>query len=1059
MKWIATVSLGLFCLLPQALSAQATGQITGTVTSATGAPLAGVVVAVANTTSRGTSGADGRFTITAVPAGARTLRASAPGYGEITRQVTVVAGQTTTVDLQLTAQVVQLEGVVATGYATQRRQDVTGAVVTVAPQNIQGLPVSGATQALAAQVPGVNVITSTGAPGSGAQIQIRGTTAVGAGSTPLYVVDGFPITGNDAGGQIGFTNRNPLNDIPPQDIESITVLKDASAAAIYGSRASNGVVIITTKQGRASGSPQVQITAYTGAQRADYSTFPQLANANEFAQFMVRRGRQRAANGQSLDIDTVQFVNQLKGMNGPGTDWIRAVTESAPISEVNASISGGSERFRGYLSGGYFNQQGIVLNTGYQRASFRANMEADLNSRLTLGFSLAPTYSFRNLAAEGGTNRTGGFGQSMVVWPVDYPTAGDTVNHLVRGATTVGVGTANPVEILRNGKNDQSTLRMLGTTFLNIDLFEGLQFRTSLNADWQDYNQSVFNPSTIWNRSGPTIPSGNATDAGYLSWLNENTLTLDRVMGVNRLQAVGGFTAQRETSRSLTTTGTNFPDDAIETLNAANNLTVGNVNDQQWSLASFLGRVNYSLLDRYILTGTIRTDGSSRFGQNRRWGTFPSAAVAWNVSQEPFLVNANAVQDLKLRASIGYTGNNQIGNYPALGIVNRNDYLFGAGTQVAGRALTTLQNPDLAWERTREINLGLDASFFDRRAAVTVDAYRRKTSNLLLSLDLPTASGFGSVVANQGAIQSQGIELALNTSNIDTRTFRWTSNLNFSVNRNEALDLGASDTLYTGASMEGHNTHISVVGQPLAQFIGYKIIGVYTPEDIANGCIPNAPTPGCVAVFAGAQPTDPKFADIDGDGVITPTKDFAVIGNPYPDFNWGMTNTLSYGPVDLRFTLDGAVGGQRLNRNLASVENIDGIFNVTKAYVNEMWISPDSIGDGLTPSAGLSSGEGRRRFRDVSDRWVEDAGYVWLRNINLTYQLPQSLLFNSRSGSIYISIQNPKIWSGFNGNPQTQSGQLLSAAGSPNTPNLTPGVDNFTYPIARTFTIGINLGL
>ena len=1059
MKWIATVWLGLICLVPQALSAQSTGQISVVVTDANGAPLGGVVVAVANTNRGGTTGSDGRVTISDVPTGTHALRATAPGYGEISRQVTVAGGQTAAVNIQLSAQVVQLEGVVATGYATQRKQDVTGSVATVSAQNIQALPVSGVTQALAAQVPGVSVITSTGAPGSGAQIQIRGTTAVGAGSTPLYVVDGFPITGDDASGQISFTNRNPLNDIPPQDIESITVLKDASAAAIYGSRASNGVVIITTRKGRASGSPQVQVTAYTGFQKADYSTFPQLANANEFATFMLRRGRQRVSNGQSLDIDTIQFVNQLKGINGPGTDWIRAVTETAPMREVNASISGGTDRVRAYFSGGYFNQQGIVLNTGYQRASFRANLEANLNSRLTLGFSLAPTYSFRNLSVEGGTNRTGGFGQAMVVWPVDYSTEGDSVNHLVRGATTVGVGTANPVEILRNSINNQKSLRALGTTYLNLALPAGLQLRTSLNADWQNSDQNTFNPSTIWNRSGPTVPSGSFRNSGYLSWLNENTLTLDRAAGRNRLQAVGGFTLQEETSTGLTTSGTNFPDNDIQTLNGANNVTAGGVREEQWSLASLLGRVNYTLLDRYVFTGTIRTDGSSRFGENRRWGTFPSAAVAWNLSQEPFLAGSSAVQDLKLRASIGYTGNNQIGNYPALGIVNRNDYLFGSGTQVAGRVLTTLQNPDLAWERTREINLGMDASFFDRRIAMTLDAYRRKTSNLLLSLELPTASGFGSVVANQGAIQNQGFEIGLNTSNVDRGNFRWTSNLNLSVNRNKALDLGASDTLFTGTSMEGHNTHISVVGNELAQFFGYKIIGVYTAADIANACVPAAPQPGCVAIFAGAQPTDPKFADIDGDGVITPTKDFAVIGNPFPDYTWGMTHTLSYGPVDLRFTLDGSVGGQRLDRNLASIENVDGIFNISKAYVRDMWISSDSVGNGLTPSAGLSSGEGRRRFRDVSDRWVEDAGFVWLRNVNLRYQLPSKLLFNSRSGSIYISIQNPKIWSAFNGNPQTQSGQLLSAAGSPSTPNLTPGVDDFTYPIARTFTLGIDLSM
>jgi TonB-linked SusC/RagA family outer membrane protein len=1059
MRWISVLVLALL-LVPQTIHAQATGTVSGVVTGTGGRPLAGANVSVAGTTRGSQTSADGRFSITGVPAGSRTVRASFAGYTEATRTVTVAAGQTATMNVTLTAQAVQLEGVVATGYATQRRQDVTGAVVGVAKENIASLPVAGATQALAAQIPGVSVITSTGAPGAGAQVQIRGTTAVGAGSTPLYVVDGFPITSNDASGQIGFTNRNPLNDIPPQDIESITVLKDASAAAIYGSRASNGVVIITTKKGRASSTPQVTITAYTGTQRVDPSTFPQLANADEFATFMLRRARQRVSIGQSSDIDTVQFIRQLQGLNGPGTDWLTAVTRHAPMSEVNTSISGGTERVRAYFSGGFLDQEGVVLNSGYKRGSVRANLDATLNNKLSIGFNLAPTYSVRHLSTAGGTNRTGGFGQALVVWPIDYARdpATDTINHLVRGATTVGVGTANPLEILRNTQNNQRTMRMLGVTYLNYEILSGLAFRTTLNADWQTNSTDAFSPSSIWNSSGPTIPSGNTNTSGYLSWLNENTLTLDRTFNdVHRIQAIGGFTAQAEATRSLQTNGSNFPDNDITTLNAANTIAVSNVGYEQWSLASALGRVNYTLLDRYVLTGTLRTDGSSRFGQNRRWGTFPSGAVAWNVSREPFMEGVGFMQDLKLRASMGYTGNNQIGNYPSLGNVGRNDYVFGTGaTQIAGRTLNSLQNPNLGWERTREVNLGLDASFLDRRAALTLDAYRRKTTNLLLSLELPQASGFSSVTANQGAVQNSGFEAGLNTTNVDTRRFRWTSNMNFSVNRNKALDLGASDTLLTGASMEGGSlTHISVVGQPLAQFFGYKTVGIYTAADIANACVPGALKAGCVPIFAGAQPTDIRYADINGDGQITQLVDFTKIGNPYPDFTWGMTHTLTYGPVDLRFTLDGAVGGQRLSRTLASVENIDGIFNVTKNYVQNMYVNADSVGDGKTPSAGISSGQGRRLFRDVNDRWVEDASYVWMRNINLRYQLPSQVMFNARSGSVYLSVQNPKIWSSFHGNPQTNSGQVLGGS----SPNLTPGVDEFSYPVARTFTLGFDLGL
>jgi hypothetical protein len=348
------------------------------------------------------------------------------------------------------------------------------------------------------------------------------------------------------------------------------------------------------------------------------------------------------------------------------------------------------------------------------------------------------------------------------------------------------------------------------------------------------------------------------------------------------------------------------------------------------------------------------------------------------------------------------------------------------------------------------VNVGLDASFAGGRIDLVADAYQRETDDLLLSLELPVASGFGSVVANQGSIQNRGFEFGINTRNIDTDRFSWSSNFNLSVNRNKALDLGASDTLRTGTSMEGANTHLTVVGGPVGLFYGYRIEGVYSAADIANPA---------VAKFAGAVESDPKFKDVNGDGIIRQTEDFEVIGTPYPDFTWGFTNTARYGPVDFRITIDGAVGGQRLNRNLATVENIDGPFNVTKAYVRQMWISPDSIGDGMTPGAGGSSTTGRRMFRDVSDRWVEDAGYVWIRNIALGWDLPERFTFNARRARLNVSLQNPWIFSSFNGNPQTESNQLLSAGGSPNSPNLTPGVDNFSYPISRVFTIGIDLGL
>ena len=1034
----------MLMLSPGLAEAQATGRISGRVTAVDGSPLAGASISANGVGAL--SAADGTYTIQSISAGTHTLSVGLIGYGTQTRSVTVQAGETATADFQLAQSAVELEGVVAVGYGTTRSQDVTGAVASVRADAIDDLPVPGATQALAAQIPGVNVITSTGAPGAGAQIRVRGVSAVGAGGSPLYVVDGFPISPSTAQDQNGFLMRNPLNDIPVSDIESITVLKDASAAAIYGSRAANGVVIITTKRGSTEG-VQVDLSAYTGIQQADFDRFPDLANAREFATFMNRRWRQLNPGAPLSDMPAEW---QNPNSYGEGTNWFREVMRTAPTQEVTASISGGTGAIRSYFSGGFYNQQGILLNSGFQRFNLRANLEASLSDRLTVGLNLAPSYTTRTLAEEGGNARGGGFGSTQHVWPTDspYDEDGNLVPQVwgwVSGRTQ-----ANPIIVLNERQNEQKRLRALGSAFLSYDLFDGVTFRTSANVDWADTDTETFNPSTIWSASGPSIPSGGFNTGTYLSILNENTLTVDRELREgHRINVVGGFTAQQERSTGANFNGQRFPDDDIRTLNAAETITGSNIQETQWSMASVLGRVNYSLFDRYILTGTIRADGSSRFGVDNRWGTFPSAALAWVVSQESFLREVNWLDEAKLRFSLGYTGNNQIGDYPSLGVVNRNDYVFN-GSVAPGRVLSTLQNPDLGWERSREINVGLDAALFGNRVGLVADLYQRRTEDLLLSLELPVASGFGSVVANQGAIQNRGVEVGLNTVNIDSERFSWQSNFNIAVNRNKALDLGGADTLRTGASMEGANTHLTVVGGPVGLFYGYRILGVYTAEEIAD---PN------VAKFAGAVESDPKFKDVNGDGIIRQTEDFEVIGTPYPDFTWGFTNTARYGPVDLRVTIDGAVGGQRLNRNLATIENIDGPFNVTRKYVENMWISPDSVGDGFTPGAGGSSTTGRRMFRDVSDRWVEDADYIWVRNVTLGWSLPQRLSFNARRARLTVSMQNPLIFSGFRGNPQTESNQLLSAAGSPNSPNLTPGVDNFSYPLPRVFTVGIDLGL
>lgn len=465
-------------------------------------------------------------------------------------------------------------------------------------------------------------------------------------------------------------------------------------------------------------------------------------------------------------------------------------------------------------------------------------------------------------------------------------------------------------------------------------------------------------------------------------------------------------------------------------------------------MASFYGRLNFNLLERYVVTATARTDGSSRFGSENRWGTFPSIALAWHLSNEPFMAGVGWVSNVSLRGSLGYTGNNQIGNYPSFGNVQTADAIVG-GQTVSGRVISTLGNPELGWERSREMNLGLDASFLDGRVSATLETYRRRTENLLLSLELPTATGFGSVTANHGSIRNEGVELTVNTQNVSTASFGWTTNANLYLNRNKTLELPGNDTLQAGRS-EGGSTHLTVVGQPIGLFWGFRIIGVYSQADIDNACKEGVARAGCVAVFPGAVAGDMRMTDVNGDGVIRQHEDYEVLGSPWPDFSWGLTNNLNWGPVSFRAIIDGQVGGQRWDRLHYTYENIDGPFNVTKRYVENMYISPDSVGNGMTPAAGSSSAAGRRHFRTINSTTIHDADFVWIRNLNLGYSLPERWT-RMRSAQVYFSADNAYIFTSYFGNPlaERQGGQR----------NLEPGVDAFSYPIPRIWTLGVNLQL
>ena len=1051
------LSLSIFFLATLLVqeSVYAQGTIAGVVTDATtGTPLPGATVSIVGTQIGSTSDFDGRYEITDVPAGTYFLRARFVGFVPLDRQDLVVSdGETTQADFGLLESAIDLGEISVVGYGTVRSEDVTGSLGVIDTENIEAMPLVSVDQALQGQIAGVTVQTANGAPGAGPVIQVRGTGNVGAGGQPLYVVDGFalpqPNQFPDAGGNpstnISLT-RNPLTDIPPEDIESITVLKDASATAIYGSRASNGVVIITTKGGR-SGPLQFNVSASTGINTPMDRMQIDAATAREFAFFQNVIWSGRVADGQASAVPE-QYVNP--DQYGAGTNWWDEIYQNAEQYNIQISASGGSATLRSYFSAGYTHNEGQVLSTDFNRISLRANLEADLTDKITAGLRVSPVFSIRNLAYEGGIGRGGNGGAGGGPWmmcPIPGPTLPDGSLNTQIGAAPgfecPGVWSQpNPVLWLEEEKDREEALRALTSAYVNYEVLPGLQVRQSFNVDYGTNNREEFTPSIIGRvrNPPPRVPTGRLRTASALNWLSETTVNWSGEVGPGRLDVLGGWTAQEENILTSSFSG-QFPNDDIQTLNVASNLN-GNTNDTGWTLLSALGRINYNFRDRFVLTGTFRADGSSRFGEDNRWASFPSGAIAWNLHNESFMQGYRQdVPELRLRLSYGETGNNQIGNFSSLGVVQQLDYVLGGGV-AAGRVLNTLGNSALTWEESREFNVGVDAALHNYQMRVSLELYSRNTTSLLLNRELPLLSGFNTVTENLGEVRNRGLEVSINTANVSTPTFSWTTDFNVSLNQNEVTELpGGFDIRYGG---EGPAEYLHRVGLPMATYVGYIVDGLYTQEQINNGLI---------TLYAGAAPGTIIFRDLNGDGVIServmqPRGDFAVLGDAYHDFTFGMTNTFKFGNIDVRALITGAFGGDNLRSEFfRTARNIDGLFIIDSGYVRNMWLSESQPGDGLTPSP-LGGAFGRQQYRDnLHSLAISDASYIWLRNLLVRYNFSRGQFAGS---SIYLSGDNLFIISGYPGNPDVTDLE---------TSNVQPGLDFGNYPIPRAFTFGIELAL
>lgn len=959
---------------------------------------------------------EGKFKLLASPGD--SLIITSVGYDSYRVALT----STPTLIIPLVKSATQLEETVVIGYGSIKKSSLTASVSKIENKNLDQVPSARPETALQARLPGLNISQTRSTPGAAPVIRIRGIGSISAGNDPLLVVDGFP------GASWSNINAN--------DIESIEVLKDASAASIYGSRASGGVIIITTRTGKA-GKPVVRANVLAGwsqpilhddfmSSQEYYETIIKYQNREYFYvggdPSLPLWGDSRRPAGYQVNPDI---------LNGNDVNWQNAVTKNAPFQSYDLSVTGGTEQTKYYLSAVYKDQQGTLLNTFFKSYGMRASVDTKINERFQIGAMLNPTYQSARTSplTMDSYNKYPPF---VAIQNPDgsYPKARDYWGFNVSSQ-------ANPMGILMGTNNQGQTLSALGNIYAVYKILDGLTFKTTLNANMFYNNTDKFQAS--W-ASNTGLSSGNAADSRIITLLNENTLNYNRTFAQHHdVSLMAGASYQKATSRNINLLAVNgtFNNNIIETLNnALINPNGSNTLKSVWGMISYFGRANYAYKEKYLLSASIRTDGSSRFGPDNKWGLFPSASAAWRISKENFMLDQDLISDFKLRASLGNSGNMNIGDFAYLGLVTGGLYTVNDQTQ-NWLAQSSFGNNKLSWEKTNEFDLGIDLSFWTNRLSITADYYRKRTKNLLYQVSIPGTTGFTSSLSNIGEIENKGFEFDLNSKNLVGK-LKWNTNFNFSINRNKVINLGGVNERMTSISY-GMNWLLRV-GEPMFSYYGYKHIGVFQSEEQLN----NLPK------LTGEKLGNPIYEDINKDGKIT-ADDRSILGNFMPKSYWGMTNTFSYRNFDLSFTLQAVIGSKMYNfENQFYQGSVLG--NMRKSLVAGSWWSPQDPGDGHTPALSLS----QLSFNANSDLYIEDASFLALRNINFGYTFPTDLSskMGIKSLRLFTSVNNAFLLTkkGFHAyNPEGYTGGEVGGISS------TPGYNVGSEPISRVYTFGLNL--
>jgi len=1020
---------------------QQPGSIAGTVRdSATGAPLADATVTVVGTGLATRTGADGRYAITGVPPGTYRVRVRMLGYGPVVASVAVQEGEQAVVDAQLGRSAIELNPVVAIGYGTVEKRDLTGAVASVTADQFEtkAAPTVTLSSGLQGKVAGVQVTSNSGMPGVGIRVRVRGTGSIAANSEPLYVIDGLPA---EQGSNDTDPKTNPLMSLDPNEIESIDVLKDASATAIYGSRGANGVVLISTKRGRA-GKARVTIESSAGFQDAA-KTIPVL-NAKQFMQLSNEAVFNAEGDSSHIPYTAAQIASAVT------YDYPAMMLRTGLQANQGISLSGGDERVRYLISGNFTRQEGIEIGSDFNRYGVRLNVDGDASPRFRWGSSLSLTRVARNAArVENGAlgNSANGIQAAMQFAPFAAPTD-SAGNWIKQSPSTESV--PNPVANALQETDLNTTSRVLGSVFGELDLTPTLKVRTTFGGNFQFNGIHFYAPRTILDGGG--AGSGWVYSGERRNLTNENTVTYNRNVGPGGLTLLGGFTVQTWYSESIRGDAADFPTDAttVFDLGSGSQRIPPSSDVSEQALLSYLGRANYDIADKYLFTVSGRRDGSSVFGANHKWGFFPSAAFAWRIGDEPFMQHQSLFSDLKLRFSYGKVGSQAVEPYKSLSKLVTAWWSSGTSEIPAMAPGDTLSNPNLGWEQQTQFNAGLDAGLFHNRVGLTFDAYHSKTQDLLLVVRLPVTTGANWQLRNVGAVQNNGVELSGTTLNIDRPGFSWRSTWNIARNHNRVLDLGSRpdtsgklvpDTEFTVAPRTGNffdpmEVYLVRVGQPLGSIYGYRVTGLWQPGDQCYLTNTAECTPGeyKIADLAGGGPKGDQ-----PDGKIT-AADRTILGYSEPKFYGGLSNTLTYGPFSLDAFFNFVYGNKVINAGKA-YGCLDIMQANERACVLDHWDS--------THTNTLIPRPNRDRARLLYSTFVESGSYLRLQTVTLGYQLPASLLFGgAASARLFVTGQNLLTITGYSGfDPDVNS-----QGGDPRYGQIDIGA----YPRARVWNFGVS---